>query len=34
MKEAASKMENDIVDTRKEDKAIRPFIIPIQEDIG
>ncbi|MDD2907704.1 MAG: ATP-binding cassette domain-containing protein [Candidatus Gracilibacteria bacterium] len=34
MREAAEDMEEDIVDTRKEDKAIRAFKIPLQEDIG
>jgi len=34
MREAASEMEEDIVDTRKEDKTIRSFHIPLQEDIG
>lgn len=34
MREAADEMEEDIVDTRKEDKTIREFIIPLQEDIG
>jgi hypothetical protein len=34
MREAASDMENDMVDTRKEDKTIRDFKIPLQEDIG
>jgi uncharacterized coiled-coil DUF342 family protein len=34
MREAADEMEDDIVDTRKEDKTIREFTIPLQEDIG
>lgn len=34
MKEAAEEMEDDMVDMRKEDKTIRPFTIPLQEDIG
>lgn len=34
MKEAAADMENDMVDNRKEDKTIKPFTIPLQEDIG
>jgi len=34
MREAADEMEDDIVDTRKEDKTIREFQIPLQEDIG
>lgn len=34
MREAAAEMEDDIVDVRKEDKTIRDFIIPLQEDIG
>jgi ATP-binding cassette subfamily F protein 3 len=34
MKEAAADMEDDMVDNRKEDKTIKPFIIPLQEDIG
>ena len=34
MREAADEMEDDIVDTRKEDKTIRAFEIPLQEDIG
>lgn len=33
MREAADEMEDDIVDTRKEDKTIRAFEIPLQEDI-
>lgn len=33
MREAAEEMESDIVDTRKEDKTIREFRIPLQEDI-
>ena len=34
MREAADEMEDDMVDTRKEDKTIRDFKIPLQEDIG
>ena len=34
MREAAEEMEDEMVDTRKEDKTIRNFIIPLQEDIG
>lgn len=34
MREAAEEMVDDIVDTRKEDKTIRSFRIPLQEDIG
>ena len=34
MREAASEMEDEMVDIRKEDKTIRDFIIPLQEDIG
>ncbi len=34
MREAASEMEDDMIDTRKEDKTIREFKIPLQEDIG
>lgn len=34
MREAADEMEDDIVDTRKEDKTIREFTIPLQDDIG
>lgn len=34
MREAAEELEDDMVDTRKEDKTIRDFTIPIQEDIG
>jgi hypothetical protein len=33
MREAASEMEDEMVDVRKEDKTIRPFTIPLQEDI-
>lgn len=33
LREAAEEMEGNIVDTRKEDKTIREFIIPLQEDI-
>ncbi len=34
MREAAEEMEDDMVDSRKEDKTIREFSIPLQEDIG
>ena len=34
MREAAEEMEEEMVDNRKEDKAIRDFTIPLQEDIG
>ena len=34
MKEAAAEMEDDMVDNRKEDKTIRDFKIPVQDDIG
>ncbi len=34
MREAADEMEEDIVDSRREDKTIKNFIIPLQEDIG
>ncbi|MCP4523685.1 MAG: ABC-F family ATP-binding cassette domain-containing protein, partial [Candidatus Gracilibacteria bacterium] len=34
MREAASDMEDDIIDNRKEDTPIKNFIIPIQQDIG
>ena len=34
MKEAAAEMEDDMVDNRKEDKTIKPFKIPMQDDIG
>lgn len=34
MKEAAAEMEDDMVDNRKEDKTIRDFEIPLQDDIG
>ncbi len=34
MKEAAAEMEDDMVDNRREDKTIRDFEIPLQEDIG
>ncbi len=34
MKEAAEEMEDEMVDNRKEDKAIKDFKIPLQEDIG
>ncbi|MDD3646810.1 MAG: ATP-binding cassette domain-containing protein [Candidatus Gracilibacteria bacterium] len=34
MREAAAEMEDEVVDTRKEDKTIREFKIPLQEGIG
>jgi len=34
MKEDAAAMEEEMVDNRKEDKTIKPFKIPLQEDIG
>ncbi|MDD3145152.1 MAG: ATP-binding cassette domain-containing protein [Candidatus Gracilibacteria bacterium] len=34
MREAADEMEDDIVDSRREDKTIRAFKIPLQDDIG
>lgn len=34
MREAAAEMEDDMVDTRKEDKTIRDFTIPMQENVG
>lgn len=34
MKEAAADMEDEMVDNRKEDKTIKPFTIPLQDDIG
>ena len=34
MREDAAEMEDDMVDNRKEDKTIKPFTIPLQEDIG
>ncbi|MDD5213104.1 MAG: ATP-binding cassette domain-containing protein [Candidatus Gracilibacteria bacterium] len=34
MREAAEEMEDDMVDTRKEDKTIRSFTIPMQEGVG
>jgi hypothetical protein len=34
MREAAAEMEENMVDNRREDKAIRDFKIPLQEDIG
>jgi ATPase subunit of ABC transporter with duplicated ATPase domains len=33
MRELAEDLEEDIVDVRKEDKTIRPFMIPFQEDL-
>jgi len=34
MREAAADMTDEMVDTRKEDKTIRNFKIPLQDDIG
>ena len=34
MREKAEEMEEEKIDTRKEDKTIRPFIIPSQQNIG
>lgn len=34
MREAAEEMEDDMVDTRREDKTIKDFKIPLQENIG
>ena len=34
MREKAEELEDSIVDVRREDKAIRPFNIPVQEDIA
>lgn len=34
MREAAEELEDEMVDTRKEDKTIKPFTIPMQENIG
>jgi ATP-binding cassette subfamily F protein 3 len=34
MKIAASEMEDEMVDNRKEDKTIKDFVIPMQEGIG
>jgi ATP-binding cassette subfamily F protein 3 len=34
MREKVEEMEEEIVDVRKEDKAIRPFVIPCQDDIS
>jgi ATP-binding cassette subfamily F protein 3 len=34
MREAAEELEDDMVDTRKEDRTIREFTIPLQEDVG
>jgi ATPase subunit of ABC transporter with duplicated ATPase domains len=33
MRDKAEELEEDIVDVRKEDKTIRPFVIPVQENI-
>jgi ATPase subunit of ABC transporter with duplicated ATPase domains len=34
MREAASEMEDEMSDTRREDRTIRDFVIPMQDDIG
>jgi hypothetical protein len=34
MREAAAEMEDEMVDNRKEDKTIKDFTIPLQDDIG
>jgi ATPase subunit of ABC transporter with duplicated ATPase domains len=34
MRELAEELEEDLVDVRREDKTIRPFIIPVQENIN
>lgn len=34
MREAAEELEDEMVDTRKDDKTIREFTIPLQENIG
>jgi hypothetical protein len=34
MRESAEEMQEDMIDTRKEDRTIRDFTIPIQENIG
>jgi hypothetical protein len=34
MKEAAAEMEDNMVDNRREDKTIKDFQIPLQENIG
>ena len=34
MKEDAAELEDNMVDNRKEDKTIKPFKIPMQDDIG
>lgn len=34
MREAAEELEEEMVDVRKEDKTIKKFIIPMQEDIA
>jgi hypothetical protein len=34
MREAASEMEEEMEDVRKEDKTIRDFTIPMQENVG
>ncbi|MBP9839681.1 MAG: ABC-F family ATP-binding cassette domain-containing protein [Candidatus Pacebacteria bacterium] len=34
MREKAEELEGEMVDVRKEDKTIRPFVIPVQDDIN
>gem|GEM_PF-2730452 len=34
MREAAEELEEEMVDVRREDKTIKPFKIPMQEDIA
>lgn len=34
MREAAEELEDEMVDTRREDRTIREFTIPLQEDVG
>jgi hypothetical protein len=34
MREAAAELEEEMVDVRKEDKTIRAFTIPMQEDLS
>jgi hypothetical protein len=34
MKESAAEMEDEMVDSRKEDKTIKDFTIPMQENVG
>jgi hypothetical protein len=33
MREAAEELENEMVDVRREDKTIKEFEIPLQEDV-